>query len=1581
MRTETDERASRTEGLSPAKQALLRRWEERAAGGLPTGIPHRKAGRRVPLSFAQQRLWFLDQLEPGSSAYGVPRAVRMRGALDETALQRAIDEIVARHEALRTVFRSSEEAVWQEVEETRSVPLSRIDLTRSPQDVLEEQALRRAEEEAERPFDLASGPLIRAVLMRLSEDDHVLVLTQHHIVSDAWSAGILLRELSTLYAAFSEGRPSPLPDLPIQYGDFAAWQREWLTGEVLEKQLSYWRERLLGAAPILELPTDRPRPPRQSFRGAKRSRVLPKTLVGALHELSQREGVTLFMTLLAAFQTLLHRYTGQEDISVGSPIANRNHAEIEGLIGFFTNTLVLRTTLSGDLTFRSTLQRVREVALGAYAHQDVPFEKLVEELHPERDLGRNPLFQVMFSLQNVSQEPLRLPGLTLTPLEVERSTAKFDLGMFAGEGPEGLRCHLEYNTDLFDESTAERILGHFHRLLEAIVDDPDKTLSRLPILAEAERRQLVTAATGAARRYDLYRSLPGLFEEQAERNPEATAILCGDQRWTYAELDERANRLARLLRQRGAGPEVPVALCVERSPEMYVGLLGILKAGAAYVPLEASYPKPMIAGMLKDSGARLLVTQEAVRERLALQGVESLSLDRDAQLLNRESGGRLGNRIDPDAVAYVIYTSGSTGRPKGVSGTHRAALNRFFWMWETYPFAPGEICCQKTALSFVDSIWEVFGPLLRGVPSVVIPDAAVRDPRELLGFLSGHHVTRIVLVPSLLRAILDALEESPDRRPEVELWTVSGEALSEELVERFHRTLSGSRLLNLYGSSEVAADATAFEILSGFAGGAVPIGRPISNVRAHVLDAGFEPAPIGVAGEILVGGEAVARGYHGRPDLTAERFVPDPFAGSAGDRLYRTGDLGRLTRAGDILYLGRRDHQLKIRGHRVEPGAVEAILSEHPLVRECAVVGRGLSEDRRLIAYAAAKAGESLDPMELRAFLVSRLPEAMVPSRFVCLAALPRRPNGKLDRSALPEPGQDTVSRQDDAFVAPRSALEEGLAALWAEVLERGPIGARDDFFALGGHSLLAVQLLSRVRKVFDVDLPLRSLFESPTVSGLAERIGIERRSAREPKEKALRPVSRGSEAPLSFAQKQIWFLDQLEPGNAAYNVRRAFRLSGDLDLKTLGGAIEAIVSRHEMLRTRFPVADGSPMQRVESKAPVAVAFDDVSDLPEPDREARVRDLAGEEGQTAFRLDAGPLLRVRVARVAPRDHVLFVTMHHIVCDGWSMAIFLRELRAAYAAIAAGTDPSLPELPIQYADFAMWQWERLASPASDEQLAYWKMRLEGARPVLPLPGQGPRPSRRTSRGSKRPLAFSRALTDALLAASREEGVTLYMTLLAAFAVLLSESAGSDVVVGTPTAGRNRLEMENLIGVFVNTLVLRLDLSEDPTFRELLVRVRQRVLEAFENQDLPFQKIVDELQPPRSLSHNPIFQTWFVLQTAGGRPLRLPEEEATPIELETVRVRHDLQLSLWTTARGLEGSLEYSLDLFDPERVGRLAGRLGLLLRTVAPDRGVRLSTLRERLDGLDREEGRLKEEELARSSLRKLRNMKRKAVTE
>jgi amino acid adenylation domain-containing protein len=1559
--------SERIAGLSPEKLAQLaeRLRGRNASAAAGQRIPRRAAGGPPPpLSFAQQRLWFLDQLEPGSAAYNIPVAVRLEGRLDAAALERSLREIVRRHESLRTTFADSGGRPAQIVSPEAGLNFRVGSLEDLPAGEREDEARRLALEEARKPFDLARGPLLRATLVRLQGEAHLALFTLHHIVSDGWSHGVLIRELAALYAAYVAGRPSPLEELPIQYADYALWQRERLSGEGFEGQLAYWRERLRDA-PALELPADRPRPPAQSFRGKTLPFTLEPGLSDAIRELSRREGVTLYMTLLAAFQTVLSRHAGQEDFVVGTPVAGRQRVETEGLIGFFVNTLALRADLSGDPTFRELLGRVRETTLSAFAHQDVPFEKLVEELQPERELSRTPLFQVLFGLQNAPRESLELPGLRLTTVPNVNETAKFDLTLLMHETPRGLAGVLNYAADLFDGATAARLLGHFENLLRGVARDHNRKLSALPLLTDAERRQLLEDFNDTRRDYPSARCIHELFEAQAARTPDATALVHERERLTYADLNARANHLARRLRALGVGAESRVGVLLGRAPDLVAALLGVLKAGGAYVPLDPDYPRERLRFMLEDSAVSALVTQTSLLGHLPACDAPALCVDDGSIFVvgEREVSSAVNAAGDsaaseprpavsharaaaPDNLAYVIYTSGSTGRPKGVAIEHASAHTFLRWAHETFTREELAGVLASTSVCFDLSVFELFAPLTRG-GSVILAQNALALP----ALPAASDVTLVNTVPSAMAELVRS-GGVPDSVLAVNL---AGEPLKRALAEGVYGRTKAGRVLNLYGPSEDTTYST-YTVVGHGEEGEPTIGRPVANTRAYLLDRHLSVVPRGTVGELFLGGDGLARGYLNRPSLTAERFVPDPFSGERGARLYRTGDLARYRPDGELEFLGRADHQVKVRGFRIELGEIEAALLAQEGVRACVVVAlEDEPGEKRVVAYVAAGAdavadGEaagdgsaargSVSAASLRARLRERLPEYMVPSAFVFLDGLPLTPNGKVDRKALPAP--EASGSDVENYVAPRNEVEEMLCGMWAEVLKAERVGVEDNFFELGGHSLLATRLTSRVREAFGVELPLRRLFERPTVAGLARAIGEEKFGGSGTRARAIRRAERESAPPLSFAQQRFWFLDQLGQGNSLYNVTLAVRLTGGLDTAALEDALREVARRHESLRTTFAAVDARPVQVISSDARVELGMTDFSGLGEHERERAARSFVAEEAARPFELSRGPLWRARLARLGAREHVLCVVMHHIITDGWSMGVFVGETAALYEARVGGGRAFLPELPIQYADYALWQRERLEGGELERQTEYWRAELAGAPSVLDLPTDRPRPAAQTFRGRAHSFELSHELHARLKGLSRREGVTLFMTLLAGFEVLLARHSGQeDFVVGAGVAGRNAVELEGLIGCFVNFLALRSRVAAAPTVRGLLRAVREQTLAAHANQDIPFEVLLERLQPERRPGYPPLFQVTFFYQNVPRPAVETPGLKIEPLAAPPSVAKFDLMLVMDERGDRLGGLFEYNTDLFDASAVERLAAHFTNLLWEMAadPDREV------------------------------------------
>lgn len=1524
----------------------------------------------APLSFAQQRLWFFDQFEPGNVIYNLITKVLFEGDLNIQALEKGFNEIVKRHEALRTVFDFKEGQPVQIVKLDQPISINLIDLTHLPEKEQEDRTEDIFQAEAKRPFDLKNGPLLRTTLLQLRKDKHLLLLAVHHIVSDAWSVGVLVHELGELYAALATGRMASLPALPIQYADFSVWQRQWLQGAVLEQQLEYWRKQLDASALVLELPADRPRPALQTYSGSSIAFSIPQDLTEPLKALTRSEKATLFMTLLAAFKVLLHRYTGQDDITVGTPIANRQRQEIEHLIGFFTNTLALRTYLSGNPGFRELLQRVRETALDAYAHQDLPFEHLVEQLHPQRTLSHSPLVQVMLVLRNTPETELKLPNVKVTPLNSDFSTAKFDLTVYLDDQREEIAGSIEYNTDLFNPDRIHRMAAHFCTLLRSVVADPDRAISDSALLSEKESRQILFEWNDLPAAYPQV-CVHQLFEQQVERTPGAIAAVFEREQLSYGELNCRASRVAHHLRSLGAAPGHIVGIAVERSLDMLIGVLGILKTGAACLPLDSSYPQDRLAFMLEDSGALAVLTQAHLAANLPPTRARVVQMDTDGERITEESDGNLPATADPENAVYVIYTSGSTGRPKAVLLPHRVLVNLVEWHQASGSQSASVL--QFASLIFDVSFQEIFSTLALGGTLVLVPEKVRTDIRALSNLIEQHRVQRFHLPVIVLQKLAEEFCEDPRPLLSLREFMVGGEQLqiTPSIVKLFSH-LKNCVLYNHYGPSETHV-VTSFPLPEDPKTwpSLPPLGRPIANSQMYVLDRHLHPAPVGVPGELYIAGDCLAHGYLKRAALTAERFLPNPFSLQSGARMYKTGDLVRYLPDKNIEFLGRNDFQVKIRGMRIELGEIEVELSRHAKVQDAVVTVRQEGQEKRLAAYIVPQPAQQLSPKELRAFLKERLPEHMVPAYIVVLEKFPLTPSGKVDRLSLPAPANDSELEPD--YAAPQTAVEKVLAGIFVDVLGRQNVGATDNFFDLGGHSLLATQVASRIYEAFQVELPVRKIFEEPTVAGLArsilerpaERQRIERTaellielsgSKNQPdsaRDVSLKPPTGLStpaavtasactqifekkvlrSAPLSFSQQRLWFLDQFEPQSPLYLLPAALCLKGPLNVKALELSLNEIVRRHEALRTTFGMANDGPVQLVHEPRDWKLAFTDLESLPEDEREDVAASLVRQEIETPIDLVQGPLFRTQLLRLAHHDHIFIVTMHHIVSDGWSMQIFIRELGIFYEEFCAGHSPSLPALRLQYADFAVRQRQSSQGQAFLQQLEYWKRQLAGISPALELPLDHPRPARKTFNGSAVPFTLSQELTKEVVVLGRREGATLFITLLAAYYVLLYRYTGQeDILVGTPIANRNRREIEELIGFFINNLVLRVKLSAGSTFLELLKTVREVCLEAYSHQDVPFEKLVEELQPERSLSHSPLFQVVLHLQNVLTDELKLHGLSVGMVDAPVTRAKFDLVLTMAEAPEGLRGHLAYNTDLFEAETAARIATHFQTLLES-------------------------------------------------
>ncbi len=1506
-------------------------------GGQPQGaISALSRDDALPQSLAQNRLWFTWQLDPTSHAYNIPGALHLRGELDEDALRASFQRLIERHESLRTRFLERDGVALQQVDPAGEFKLHVIDLGDLPADMREARARQVREDEAATPFDLEKGPLLRVSLLRLDEDDHQLLVTLHHIIADGWSMNVLIEEFSRLYAAASQGQLAELAPLPLQYADYGSWQRQWLAQGEAEHQLSYWKQQLGAEPSALVLGTDHPRSAQRQRSAARHSLRLDKGLCDTLRHVAQAHDATPFMLLLAAFQALLQRYTGQSDIRIGVPNANRPRLETQGLIGFFINTQVLRGQVDSRQPFAALLAQAREATLGAQVHQDLPFEQLLEAFPEAREQG---LFQVMFNHQQRDLSALRrLPGLLAEELPWHSREAKFDLQLHSEEDRNGrLTLSFDYADELFEAATIERLAAHYCNLLRAVCADPQQAIGDVPLLAadeHSQQQQWSAAPCAPASQW-----LPELLNEQARCTPQRTALRWDGGQLDYAELHTQANRLAHYLRDKGVGPDVCVAIAAERSPQLLIGVLAVIKAGGAYVPLDADYPAERLAYMLHDSGVDLLLTQTELLERLpACDGVSVIAMD--ALHLEQWPSNPPGLHLHGDHLAYVIYTSGSTGQPKGVGNTHAALAERLQWMQATYGLDATDVLMQKAPISFDVSVWECFWPLITGSELVLAGPGEHRDPHRIAQLVQQFGVTTLHFVPPLLSLFVN--EPLSARCSSLRRLFSGGEALPAELRKRVLAQLPAVQLHNRYGPTETAINVTHWHCTEAD-GERSPIGRPLDNVLCRVLDSDLNPVPAGVPGELCIGGLGLARGYLGRPGLSAERFVADPL-GPAGARLYRTGDRARWNADGVIEYLGRLDQQVKLRGFRVEPQEIEARLLAQDGVAQVAVLVRDTSAGPQLIGYyTAPDVAQDQDALNIRlkTALAAELPDHMVPAQLLRLDAMPLGPSGKLDRRALPEP-----QWQVREHVEPASALEQQIAGIWREVLGLARIGLRDDFFALGGHSLLATQIISRTRQACDVELPLRTLFEASELGAFAEQVRLIQASGQANRQPPIEKVDRSQPVPLSYSQQRMWFLWQMEPDSPAYNVGGMARLRGVLDVGRFEAALQALILRHETLRTTFPSVDGVARQQVHGETGLRMGWKDFSMLAADIRQQRVQQLADSEAHQPFDLETAPLLRACLVKTAEHEHYFVLTLHHIVTEGWAMDIFARELSALYEAFIDDRESPLEALPVQYLDYSVWQRQWLESGERQRQLDYWTAQLGREHPPLELPGDRPRPSVQSHRGELFRFDLSDDLAARVRAFNAQQGLTLFMTMTAALAVLLYRYSGqTDLRIGAPVANRIRPESEGLIGAFLNTQVLRCQLDGQMSVGELFEQVRHTVIEGQSHQDLPFDHLVEALQPPRSAAYNPLFQVMCNVQRWEFQQSRTLAGMTVEYLVNDARAtKFDLNLEVTDLDQRLGCCLTYSTDLFDEPRIARMAGHWRNLLEALLVDPARRLSEL-------------------------------------
>lgn len=1484
------------------------------------------------VSFAQQRMLFLEQYWPGTGVNNIACAWGLDGALNEAVLALSLNDVVSRHEALRTTFVLGREPA-HDIAPELDIPLPSVTVS-------DECALwDMLTEHAERPFDFEGGPLLRAVLVRQGPTTHVLALTIHHIIADGWSIDVLLREIGQFYAARMNGEVPSLPHLSVSYADHVAWQHPWMQSDKLQEQLAFWTSKLQGAPQMLQLPSDRSRPPMRSQRGDTVGLDISVELASSLRAFCARHRMSLFTTLAAAFNVLLYRYSGEKDICMGYPVAGRTRQEVEPLIGLFVNTLVLRTRMNPEMRFLDVMRQVRDQVLMGDAHQDLPFEKLVEALQPERSLNHSPIFQVMMAMNNTSWKPLEWPGLSLRRMPPRRVSAKFDLTLNLTDTRDHLWGTLNYDTDLFDQSTVRRMGDNFVALLGLIIAKPEAKLGELSLLTVGERERLLVEWNGTHRDVP-QECLHELFERRVELHPEAVAVVCGEQRLSYAQLNCKANQLAHALRDMGVRPDTLVALCVERSLDMLVGLLGILKAGGAYVPLDPDAPQERLRHILVETRAEIVITHSVLRARLPhLDGVNVWLLD----AMGLPYGTQALNNPDPIAcgsnLAYCIFTSGSTGKPKGVLIEHSAVVNYTMSAIARLQIEPG--CAFAVCSPFFADLGNttLFIALLQGgVLHLMVEDAHL-EQAAFSSFIQENEVDFLKITPTHFLG-LSGDGDISDLLPRKRL-VFGGAPLPESLVERIFssRSTADLRLFNHYGptestigvltcslNNELTEDRNVPCAFKTAQSRSIPLGRPIHNVQAYVLDSELSLLPSGCAGELYLCGAGLARGYLNHSDLTAERFLPNPF-GAPGSRMYKTGDKVRQLADGSIEFLGRCDDQVKVRGYRIEPAEIEDALRSIEGVRDAAVIAaKDAVGDDRLVGYVVPRGDGPFSFGRVQEHLKGKLPLYLIPTAWVQVEKLPLTPNGKLDRHALPEP----ATWSDVGGVAPRTATESMLAMMWAEVLKLERIGIHDHFFQIGGHSLLATRLLSRIRQTLDTQFSLRELFAFPTIAGQAERIGLHRRGG--PTLSRIQSVARtGEPSAASWAQQRLWFLDQYLPEPSTYNMSMAWRLDGQLDPAVLERALQEIVRRHEVLRTSFVAGPSGPLQRVSDVGDFALAICDLA--YESSALEKLVAMMRQEAFTHFDLQCGPLIRATLFTGLPEGQVLMLVVHHVAADGWSIGVLIQELEALYKAYESGGASPLPELPIQYIDFATWQRRLFESGAFARQSAYWEAKLEGAPHSLDLPTDKPRPLIPCSGGDVVDLPFDDSDRERLMRFCQAHQATAFMVMASVFQVLLHRFSGqNDVCIGYPIANRNRSDVEGLIGLFVNTLVLRSRFYPGQRFVELFEEVKESLLEADAHQDMPFEKLVDQLRPERKPNQTPLFQVMLSMRDASNDLSRLCGLPAYALPIRVNTAKFDLTLHVSVGERCLHGTFEYSTHLFEPSTMQALAENLVVLFRS-------------------------------------------------
>jgi len=1464
-----------------------------------------------PTSSAQKRIYTLQQFDTGSTAYNLPMVLTVKGKLKKDRLKATFEALVRRHEVLRTSFeivyrKASGEEIVQRIHEEAEIKIEYREIN----DV---DRLEKRIREFIRPFDLSTAPLMRAGLIKTYSDDYILLIDMHHIISDGVSIEILTREFAALY----EGRT--LPELKVQYKDYAAWQNKQLKSSSMKKQKEYWIERLSGELPVLNMPTDYARPAVQTFAGEMTRHRLNSQHAEKLRERMKQSGSTLYMYMLSVFNILLSKYGGVEDIIVGSPIAGRTHGDLDNIIGMFVNTLAMRNYPKEEKSFSEFLQEVKENALKAYENQDYQFEELVEQLNIKRDLSRNPLFDVMFAVQSGEEEEITVGDIKLVPEDAQSEISKFDMTLTVEEQGENLILILSYNPMLYRKETMERLLEHFNNILADVAENPEKKLSEIQLMGKEEKKQVLETFNETGSDYPRNKTIHQLFEEKAEKTPDNIAVIYEEQRLSYRELNEKSNQLARILREKGVKGDSIVGIMVERSLEMLIGIIGILKAGGAYLPIDPEYPTDRISYMLNDSNAQILLTHKSWGDKLDA-GIEKINLDKEE--LYEGDADNLKHIATPCNLAYIIYTSGSTGKPKGVMIRHQSAVNILTALEKEYPMEAEAAYLLKTAYTFDVSVTELFGWFVGNGRLVILPGGDEKDAKAIITAIGKNNITHINFVPSMLNIFIEELLSSKAKElGKLKYLFAAGEALRIETVKRFEAAVEGVRLENIYGPTEITIYATSYPVEKDKKHGSIPIGRPMQNVKAYILDKNNGLQPIGIAGELCIGGDGLAAGYLNKPELTAEKFVANPFI--TGEKMYRTGDLARWLPDGNIEYLGRIDRQVKLRGYRIELGEIESRLMEHEAVKEAAVAAReDENGDKYLCAYITPeRKDEILEVSKIREQLMKVLPEYMIPSYYVELNKLPLTGSGKVDKKALPEPGKAAGTGKD--YEAPKNETQKKLASIWQEILKTDKIGINDNFFELGGHSLKATSMTGRIYREMKVEIPLKDIFQAPTIRLLSEKID----NTAKGKYEEIEAIVKGENAPSGYytsssAQKRIFTLQQFDKESVTYNISMAFAINGRVDIKKLNNAFEMLVKRHEALRTSFELMHNETVsdeivQYVHEKADIKIEY--MQTETEEERSKQIREFI-----RPFDLGTAPLMRAGLIKTCPEngrqeeaEYLLLLDLHHIISDRVSIEILAKEFAALYEG------KELPDLKLQYKDYAAWQNKRLKSDSTRIQKEYWLEKLKGELPVLNMPTDYLRSTVQNFEGDCIRYSMGSLLAGKVRAAANRTGTTIYMYLLAVFNILLSRYSGQDdIIVGSPIAGRNRAGLENIIGMFVNTLAMRNHPNGEKSFSAFLQEVKENALRAYENQDYQFEELVESLNIQRDLSRNPLFDIMFAVQSDEREEITVGGMRLIHYDIENRISKFDMTLTVLEKAEDICYSLEYGTKLFRRDTIERL-----------------------------------------------------------